>query len=107
MNKKLSESNLVSRRARRKRMSSVVCMSDVLNELMNERKVEAADIHKATGIPYSTLTGYIKNHVKSPLLDGNILALSRFFNVSISYLAFGIGESDPVFSNYECNQKDE
>jgi len=63
---------------------------------MNEWKVEAADIHKATGIPYSTLTGYIKNHVKAPLLDGNILALSKFFNCSINYLAFGVGEEPTV-----------
>lgn len=92
MTKKQSENNRLQRQARRKKMSSVVCLSDILLELMNERRVEAADIHKATGIPYSTLTGYIKNHVKAPLLDGNILALSKFFNCSINYLAFGIGE---------------
>ena len=71
---------------------------------MNEWKVEAADIHKATGIPYSTLTGYIKNHINSPLLNGNILALSKFFNCSIDYLAFGIGEEPVQPEKSEFNQ---
>lgn len=93
--KKSSGHELAIKRARRKKMASMCCMSDMLLELMNEWKVEAADIHKATGIPFATLSGWINYQIKAPLLDGNILALSNFFNCSISYLAFGIGE-EPV-----------
>lgn len=95
ISKKFSDENLATRKARRQRAYSANILSEMLLELMNEWKIEAADIHRATGIPYSTLTGYIKNHSKTQLLDGNILALSQYFNCSISYLAFGIGE-DPV-----------
>jgi hypothetical protein len=66
---------------------------------MNERKVSLADIQLGTGIPFSTLQDWITQKSKSQLLDGRILALSKFFNVSINYLAFGIGESDPIYSN--------
>jgi hypothetical protein len=90
--KKLSDHTLALKRARRKVTASKCCIGDMLLELMNERKVEAGDIHRATGIPYSTLSDLINYRTKSPLLDGNILALSKFFNCSINYLAFGIGE---------------
>jgi response regulator of citrate/malate metabolism len=68
------------------------CLSEILLELMNERKIEAADIHKATGISHSTLHDYINFKTKTQRLDGNI--------------AFGIGEPDPVFDlDTETNKR--
>ena len=92
MSTKISDSVIARRRADRARKDSVCCLSDMLLELMNEWQVEAVDIHRVTKIPHSTLHGYINYHVKAPVLNANILALAKFFNTSIEYLVFGIGE---------------
>lgn len=69
----------------------VNCLQDMFIELINERRVELADIQKGTGIPWSTLHGWYIGDVKSQMLDKNVLKLAQFFNVSLEYLAFGIG----------------
>lgn len=76
-------------------------LQEILAELMSERKIEAAEIQKATGIPWGTLQGWIKGDVGAQILDENILKLSKFFNVSIHYLAFGIGDDGPAFNTEE------
>jgi hypothetical protein len=91
--------DLSKSRQRREAKSNPNCMSQILNELMDERLVEQVDIHKYTGIPWSTLNEWVRGKVKVQALDGNLLALARFFNVSIHYLVFGIGEDDPVFGD--------
>lgn len=75
------------------------CLQDMLLELMDERNVEPVDIHMHTGIPWTTLMEWVYGSVKCQMLDGKILDLARFFNVSIQYLAFGIGDDDPVFGD--------
>ncbi len=73
------------------------CLSEILRELMDERGIEPKHIYEATGIPFSSISDWYLGKVKAQTLNGNILALAQFFNVSIHYLAFGIGSDDPVF----------
>ena len=78
----------------------------MLLELMDERKLKDADVVKATGISCSVWHGWITGITKTTMLDGNILAISRYFNVSINYLAFGVGDSNPYYKD-ELNKEDE
>jgi hypothetical protein len=80
---------------RRKKAASVNCLSEILRELIDEWKISLADVQRGTGIAWPTLQGYFSGKVKTQMLDGNILALSKFFGCSINYLAFGIGE-EPI-----------
>lgn len=50
-----------------------------INELISTRNVTQVDIHNHTGIPRSTLTGYVKG--TSTPNAGNIQKLADFFNV--------------------------
>ena len=78
----------------RERNLKALCLQDILLELMDEWKVSMAEIQRETLIPWGTLSNWIIDG-KTPVLDRNILALSKFFNCSINYLAFGIGE-EPI-----------
>lgn len=91
--------DLVKVKAIRESVMAPNCLQDMLLELMNDRKVEPKHIHEATGIPYSTLSEWYLGRVKVQALDGNILALAKFFNVSIHYLAFGVGDDGPAFGD--------
>lgn len=75
------------------------CLQDMLLELMDERSIRPSEIQKATGIPWGTLQGWIMGDVKTQKLDRNIFKLAKFFNVSIHYLGFGVGDDDPVFDD--------
>jgi hypothetical protein len=75
----------------------VNCLQDMMIEIMNERKIELAEIQRETGIPWGTLYAWYSGEVSAQLLDRNILKLAQFFNVSIHYLGFGIGEDENVF----------
>lgn len=92
---KRSVGDLLKRQARRKNAHKANCLLEMVAELMDERKISMADIQKATGIPWATLHDWlVAGRVQT--LDGNMLALSKFFNCSINYLAFGIGDPDPI-----------
>jgi hypothetical protein len=94
MIKKQSESNRLQRQIRRAKAKNVNCLLEIVAELMDERKISMADIQRETDIPWATLHSWLIDG-KSQILDGNIMALSKFFDCSINYLAFGIGE-EPV-----------
>ncbi len=96
---KKKQRNLEQIKKNRRALQAPNCLAEMLRELMDERRVEPKHIHEATGIPYSTLSEWYLGKVKVQALDGNILALARFFNVSIHYLAFGIGDDDPAFGD--------
>jgi hypothetical protein len=70
---------------------------------MDERKVNPAQIQKATGVPWSTLQGWISGDASTQLADKNLLALARYFNVSLYYLLYGIGSDEPYFREEEEN----
>lgn len=90
----------------KKEKEKVNCLGFILRELMYERKIEAVDIHKATGISYSTLSGWLLETVDTQLLDKNIFELSKFFNVSINYLGFGHGTDEPFTRLFEDTKEE-
>jgi transcriptional regulator with XRE-family HTH domain len=71
------------------------CLQEILSELMTEKRVELADVQKATGIPFPTLWGWATAKTGTQLLDENVLKLAQYFDVTIEYLAFGIGHERP------------
>lgn len=77
----------------------VNCLQDMLIELMDRDKVQLADVQKATGIAWGTLHSWYTQDVQCQLLDWNIFKLAKYFNVSIHYLAFGVGDDSNVFDN--------
>lgn len=84
-----------------KRVKSPNILQEILAELMSARGVEMADIHKATGIPYPTLCDWAFGKVQTQKLDRNILKLAQYFNVSIEYLGFGIGDDSAPFEKFK------
>jgi DNA-binding Xre family transcriptional regulator len=63
-------------------------LPEQLNRLMNYKRIEAADIHKATGISHSTLSEWICGKVRVQLLDDNIKKIARYFDCSIDFLVY-------------------
>lgn len=68
------------------------CLQDMLLSLMNDKGCTLADIQKETDIPWGTLYAWYRGEVRAQLLDQNVLTLAKYFNVTLEYLAFGIGE---------------
>jgi transcriptional regulator with XRE-family HTH domain len=60
-----------------------------LNRLMTYKRVEAKDLHKATGISHPTLSDWINGKVEAQMLDQSIKKIARFFGVSVDFLAYG------------------
>jgi transcriptional regulator with XRE-family HTH domain len=87
----------------KKKRDEVNCLSDILRELMDARNVEMSHIHKATGIPYATLSDWLTGKVGAQLADKNLLMLARFFNVHLHYLVYGVGDDSPAFGKFESN----
>lgn len=67
-----------------------------INELISNRDVTQVDVHNHTGIPRSTLTGYVKG--TSTPNAGNIQKLADFFNVPKSAI-------DPRYESKIVNMK--
>jgi DNA invertase Pin-like site-specific DNA recombinase len=76
-------------------------LQEILLELMEKRRVDLAVIQKETGISWSTLYKWYKGGTTSQLMRSELLKLARFFNVSLEYLCFGIGDDTPVFEKFE------
>ena len=63
-----------------------------INNLLNIQKKKQVDLHKSTGIPSSTLTGYVKGRTLPT--PGNVQKIADFFNVRKS-------DIDPRFASIE------
>lgn len=57
--------------------------------LLNKKKVELAEVKKATSIPWGTLYAWYKGDVGAQMLDINVKELADYFEVSVDELAFG------------------
>lgn len=66
-----------------------------INNLLNIQHKKQVDLHKGTGIPSSTITGYVKGRTLPT--PGNVQKMADFFNVRKS-------DIDPRFSNSHDNQ---
>lgn len=76
-------------------------LSVQLNRLMNHFGYETADLHRGTGISYSTLSGWTNGDVETQLLDANIKVMARFLGVSVDYLAYSTPMTERDFE-VEC-----
>lgn len=86
-----------------KKKESINCLQDIFIELLDDRKVQLADVQRGTGIAWGTIHGWYCGDVKSQLADKNLLKLAQFFNVSIEYLCFGIGDDKEAFEKFIDN----
>lgn len=66
------------------------CIGDVLREILEERKLSIAKIHKDTEIPFPTIDDWSKSK-SVPLTDENLYILKKYLGVSIEYLCYGTG----------------
>lgn len=71
-----------------KEINNIIC--EMLNELLNTRKINLAKVVKDTGIAFTTLDDWA-NGRSIPLADENLKKLANYFGVSLEYLCFGIG----------------
>lgn len=87
----------------KKKVEKFNCLQEILAELMSERSIEMAEIVKATGIKFPTLHDWVKGNVQAQMVDKNLLKLAQFFNVSLEYLCFGIGDPDEAFEKFKSD----
>lgn len=98
-------------KAKKKRVNA---LQEMLIELMNgdldengklvpggRKPTSLADVQKGTNIAWGTLHGWYKGDVSAQLADENLLKLAQFFNVSLEYLCFGIGDDSKAFEKFE------
>ena len=83
--------------ALKKQAKPINNMQEQFLELLNKKGCSLADIHRETQIPWGTLYGWYKGDVKAQFADRNLLELAKFFNVTIDYLCFGIGNDEPYY----------
>ncbi|HEY1055694.1 MAG TPA: helix-turn-helix transcriptional regulator [Emticicia sp.] len=86
------------RRKNREKKKLQICFQDIFLELMNDWKIQVTDVREATDIPWSTLHDWYTGK-RTPFLDANLMALKNYFNCSLEYLLFGIGEEPVVPEN--------
>ncbi|HMN70018.1 MAG TPA: helix-turn-helix transcriptional regulator [Bdellovibrionales bacterium] len=70
-------------------------MSTVLRQLMEQRKISASKLSRETSVPAATLNSFL--HGGKSTKPEHLLALSRFFGISIEQLLFGEIEPQPQF----------
>lgn len=66
------------------------CIGEILMELIEERKLSLAKVHRDTEIPFPTLDDWAKSK-SVPLTDENLMVLKNYFGVNIEYLCYGVG----------------
>jgi hypothetical protein len=81
----------------------VNCLQEMFIELLDERKLQLVDVQKGTEIPWGTIYAWYCGDVRAQLADRNLLKLAQFFNVSLEYLCFGIGEDFEAFEKFIDN----
>lgn len=82
------------------RTFGVICFREILNELMEERRLSASQISRGSGVAESVLSEYRSGEVKEPNVT-NVFKLARYFNVRPDYLVYGIGDDEPYFYEFK------
>jgi hypothetical protein len=85
----------------KKKKPRINILQDIFLELLEERKVTLSQVQKATEIKWGTLMGWHDGSVRSQMADKNLLRLAQFFNVSLEYLCFGIGDDSEAYEKFE------
>lgn len=61
-------------------------LTDKLDLLMEERKINKAELARASGVPYTTIDGFYKKGSENAKLS-TLKKLCAYFNCSLDYLA--------------------
>lgn len=72
-------------------------LDKTLQKLMHDRGVSTRVLAKASGVPQSTISAMCAG--RSSQKPENLLALSKFFGVSLEYLLFGEDDSAPTLAS--------
>lgn len=65
-----------------------------LNRLLNHFKQEPADLRKATGMSFTTISDWVNGRVEYQALDDNIKRVANHFGISVDFLAYGTPMTD-------------
>lgn len=79
---------------KRKSKDFTNALAEQLKRIMALKGTTISDIHKATRVPYSTLSEWVGGKNETQRLDDNIKKLARFFGVSVDFLTFAIPLTD-------------
>lgn len=72
-------------------------LDKVLKALMKERQISAAELSRSTGIPAATLSSLTSGGQSQK--PEHLLALARYFGVSIETLLFGEDDRPPTLDD--------
>lgn len=77
-------------------------MWERIEEVMAAKGIKTADLHKATGIPYSSFTDW-KRANKVPKLD-KLQQIADFLEVPVDYLSKGTVQTNEQAQEYPINE---
>jgi DNA-binding Xre family transcriptional regulator len=69
-------------------------LTDKLDMLMKERKINKAQLARESGIPYTTIDGFYKKGADNTKLS-TLKKLCAYFNCSLDYLADDLIQDEP------------
>lgn len=94
--------NIPSDEVEEKRKTNII--SFILKEILEERDLNLSLVSTQTGISYNTLHEWLSGN-RTPMADENLLTLSKYLNLSITYLCYGIGSDEPAYLDEKGNPK--
>ncbi len=78
--------------------------SEVLRELMKDRKVTAKEISDKTGISQSTISEWLGS--RTPRFSEDVLKVAQFFGVSLEFLLSGAEKEERIVNEVIGNGTD-
>jgi hypothetical protein len=66
------------------------CLAENFSMIIFERKISLSKVQKDTSIPFPTLHDWVRGKT-IPLADDNLMVLSKYLEISLEYLCFGVG----------------
>lgn len=74
-----------------------VRLDKILEKLLKEHNISARELARQVGIPQSTLNNYLSG--RGPTKPEQILAIAKYFNVSMELLLFGEDDRPPTLND--------
>lgn len=74
-----------------------VRLDKILSKLLQEHGISARELARQTGLPQSTLNNYLSG--RGPTKPEQILAIAKYFNVSMELLLFGEDDRPPTLND--------
>jgi len=78
-------------------MKKVVKLDKTLSQLLSEHSLSAREVARKTGIPQSTFNNFLSG--RGPHKPEQILAIAKYFNVSMELLLFGEDDRPPTLND--------